>query len=602
MAKTNEKDRVKRWQERVAAANRVYEAWELKYECKLLEQYYLGHQWRGIEDDIQRYVINLIFPTIETRLPSLLYYYPYYRVNPRVGRSDDPKSEIQERAKLREDTLNSVVSEPDFAFLEETSLGLIENYFRFCVVELGYSADYVDNPEVGKPALKEGKELIDKSGQAVLQGPYKLESESLYIKRIPAKSFRASANQHNRMERCDWVGYYEWHYPEDLKKNKRYRNTSSIKATGKIPDGDHQGDDESHKDMVKIWKLWSLRSDKARVVFPEAGEKFLLEETWDIFPLEGLKFHEIPDQWYPLPAVFNWLSPQDELNEVREMQKRHRRRANRRYQYVAGGVEEDELDKLEDQDKDFQLVKVNYDNAIKPIEDAPLDGAIERAVPNSKEDLREMSGEGGEQMGISASDTATQANIIDVRARIRENFDRVKVAKFLGRVGKKLLQLMELRMNLDLWIKRNVDPFGTEAQAEAQRITHYYQQINVAAQFGELDCDVTVDVESLSPVTQDAEREAFNQALVAITNPAVAMLFVADQSGVLLTKFLKYYRITNQREVQAIRDALHAMALSQAQSAPGAGGSPQGAGPGPTPTNPQIQGQLAEQMPVGGVM
>src|SRR5437773_942447 len=97
--------RVKSWLNKIRMANEDYKDWEEEFDVEHNEPYYLGHQWP--EEERDNYTINLYFPTIEARLPSLLFYRPKVRVTPKPMRLDDPGSLLDERAKLREDTLNT---------------------------------------------------------------------------------------------------------------------------------------------------------------------------------------------------------------------------------------------------------------------------------------------------------------------------------------------------------------------------------------------------------------------------------------------------------------------------------------------------------------
>jgi hypothetical protein len=118
------KNRIKAWQGRVDAADRDYKKWEEDYECSLLEGYFTGlSQWP--EDEKSNYTINLCFPTMEIKIPSMLFYNPKVRVTPKPQRADDPLSTLDERARLREDTINSFVQDPDAGFVE-TQLALRE--------------------------------------------------------------------------------------------------------------------------------------------------------------------------------------------------------------------------------------------------------------------------------------------------------------------------------------------------------------------------------------------------------------------------------------------------------------------------------------------
>jgi hypothetical protein len=324
--KVSEEKRVQSWQSRLASGNRVYQAWDTRFKPSVLQDYYLGKQWQGQAEAEaqQKYTINLIFPTIETQLPSLLFAKPQVTVEPRPPHADDIGSQAGQRAHLIQNVLQTFIDDPRVHFQAHTSLALKDAEFRFGLVEVGYSADWIDNPNAEKPILRDdGAPMTDGEGQPVREPAKKIkpDSERVYLKRIPPQTARVSPSQRNILEENDWFAYYEWHYVEDVKANPTYRHTDKLKAGGSLaslvkPEDAGEGQDgpQDRAHMVKLWKVWDFRT-RCKYVMAEGHDKFLVDaEPYAFFPIAALKFIEIPDQWYPLPPTFNWLSPQDEIN------------------------------------------------------------------------------------------------------------------------------------------------------------------------------------------------------------------------------------------------------------------------------------------------
>lgn len=576
----SEADRVKTWTERLTTSDKMYKEWSDKYETDRLENYYLGFQWKGLtEDEAQkRYVINLVYSSIEVNKPTLSFDRPKISIQARPGQIDDLFSNAEDRARLCQDTVQTFIEDPNVDFFTETNLALHEAHFRFGVIEVGYTADYVDNPDAGKPILKEDKSVMtDSDGEPVTQGAYRLTSEGLYLRRIPAKQFRVSVSSKNKILRNDWVGYYEWHYVEDIKRNKNYKNTAKIKSTGVLKSdlrsAPTDAEEKAHHGMIKIWKIWDLRR-KVRHVIAVGHDKFLLEDKpFDYLPFAIMKFHEVLDSFYPLPPVFQWLGPQDEVNETRDMQRAHRRRFYRRYTYKEGSIEDTELQKLED-GGDGVYAKSNVDNPLVPVPDAPLSSDVWQHLDASKVDFMTVSAIGGDQRGVAESETATQANIIDQRSRIREVSARTRVANWIADIGRLMLFTLRDNMSTQFWIRRNVDPTAAAmGSPEPQRIAELWQQIS--AEELDVSFDIFVDLSSMSPVTQDVERMAWNQVLAIITNPAI--LSILAQSEVLLRKTLRLYGITAENEIQEIMRVMQATMLQmQMQAAMAAAGGEEG--------------------------
>src|ERR1051325_3298772 len=105
MARPADKDRVKAAQEQVNAANTVYNKWTETFNPDLLEEYYYGLQWKNdtTESERRKYVINLFYPSLKIRQPSLLFFRPKVRIDPRPGRNDDAGTDVEARARLQQD-------------------------------------------------------------------------------------------------------------------------------------------------------------------------------------------------------------------------------------------------------------------------------------------------------------------------------------------------------------------------------------------------------------------------------------------------------------------------------------------------------------------
>ena len=610
MAKKSEKDRVGEWDKNVTRAGKeVTEPWEEKFRCKDTENYYYGKQYGDLDDDDRRrYVINLFYPDINISMPSMLYDLPKYKVEPRPSKINDPLSDAEARAKLQEEALNTKVQSPDIGYSLQASLAILDAQFRIGIVQVGYSADFTDNPTAGKPILKDNSDdpLVDAEGKTVGEPSVRIDHEDLYLKWIDSKTFRVSVRNNNRVGACDWVGYYEWHYIEDLKANKRYKNQSKLQSKGSLR-GDRaerienaNEEDSTRVGMVKVWFVWDLRANLKRV-WAQGHENFLLEESFSFLPLAFLKFNEVLGSFLPYPPTFNWIHPQDQLNEIREMRRIHRARAKRRY-LRSSRVTAEEWAKLIEGD-DMVCIEANGEptNAIVPIADAPLDTAIFRDIADSLDDFRRESGVSGEQQQVAESETATQANLIALAGRVRESSKRMAVGKFLGEIGRLMLMTMRDKFALPIWIQIAVDPASPLAMQEAQEVALLWQQIK-AEQLGDMDNEITVDLTSMSPIAQAEERENWMQFLMLAKDPVLAGMLFA--SPTLLRKTAGYFNIHSERDLQEVSKAFQMVMLqfaaAQAQAAAPKGGG--GIGPGPTPSNRDIASkQLTQQLPVEAV-
>lgn len=613
MAKNSQETRAKAWIDRIFRAERQYDEWNQKYRCSELEDLYLGHHYRSPEgeDGKEKYVVNMCFPSVEIKIPSLLFYRPKIDVDVREPFEDQAGSNIAERTKLLEDTANTFISDARVGFQEQALLSLREAFYRFGIVEVGYSGDFIDNPNAGKPALHDDGSEMQVDGEPVMQSfkilkPTKKgepSSETVYIRRIPAHQFRVSIGANNRLDWCDWCGYYEWEYLEDVKANPAYKNTANLKPQGawKTAYTDPKGRPQRNSDkldtaderkdrshMVKLWKIFDVRT-KTKLVFAEGGAKALYEEPYSYLPFAVLKFHDIMDTFYPLPPMFNWRLPQEELNSTRQTQKIHGERFKRRYAYMDGSVDEAELQKLETGgDGTYIKTNVNAKDAVVPIQDAPLDSAYWRNIPATKDDFLQITGVGGEARGEASASTATQASIIDTRARIRESFSRYQVSLWLSGIVRLLLNTIRDNMLMPFVIKRNVDLQASDAQQNIARVGALWEQIQ-AEDLDEMDYEVAVDVESLSPANEDTERQQWMAWMSSLTPQRIMMMMSSDT---ILRKDLAFFGIRGDKQILEIKKALQTqlMVMSGASPLQAVMGSKGGAAglPGLPGTLPQV--------------
>lgn len=580
MSEAAQKDQVSRWRERIALADRIYKRWEKRFFCAQGWDWYEGYQGKDAyilgDPQLDRLIVNIIYSTIEVKIPSLYFAHPKVTVIPRPSREDDPATEIQARARLREDTATSTVTDPRLRFKANTTHAMKDSFFYFGIVEVGMDRSFNVNPNQGKPILEGDRPLKDDEGE-IMQPPTVPADEILFIKRIPADQFRVSARSGTTLQECDWSGYYEYVYSSDLKNDPSVINKHLIRSgaqyagdyTGKIDlnEGDMEPDrmnaDEvpTKQGMMKVWHIVDHR-EHTRFMIPDDGNYYLRPPTpWKVFPFAGLKHHERKHGWYPLPPHFNLMSIQAELNDTREKQRTHRKRYDRRYQMYKNSIDAGELDKLET-GGDGTIIQTNVPvPAIIPIEDAPLDSAVSRNVPQSKEDFMDVSATGNDQRSNPQSgETATAATIGETRARIRESFSQANVAEWIGEIMRIALETIEKEATLTYWIRRNVDPLSITAMQEAMRVTDVWQAIT-SEELGELDYDVVVVAESLSPINEDVQNQKLIEFLTMLSQNMILMLMLRTSDD-LLRRSLAMIGLRDEKAIQQVKAAIEIALLA----------------------------------------
>lgn len=602
------------WQRRINAANVYYESWEKKFKCKELEEYYEGFQWRGVPEGYDPYVINLIHSAIGIKAPSLLFSTPVFHLSPKPGKADFSPEEAFRETQLKEDTLNSFTSDSLLNLAGETELSILDSWFRFGLIEVGYGADWIDNPNAGKPILESDyNEDCDPQDAEEIFEPEKLpEKEWIYIKRIPAHRFRVGGSDSPFLKRNNWVGYYEFVRNQDLiaagvDEKKLDVSIYSSKSPDFTFDKDENSINESG-DVTKIWRIWDLRAMEKITIRDGQGQILFSPTKFKRLPLFDLRFAKRTRGFYPIPQIFNWKSPQDEVNESHEMNRAHRRKARSLFQVKEGSIVPDELEKFLTA-PDQSIIKVTQDEAIKPIQNANVDASLGIALQVSKDDFNISSATGAEELGVADRETATAAGIKNNKSQIREHHSRGIVGKWLCEIGKEILLQAQEKFTLPFWINSNVD--STRHPDEIQEISETFKLID-SEDLGEGDFNVNVSVDSMSPVANDEEAGKLLKVLQVIQNfPVLAInpdlvIEVCYRMGYRNTKVIKQLVKVAQLQLMIQMSGLS----NQAAQASGMGGqSPQNpiqAGSAQAAQNSvqnqtppqleQIRNQLASQM------
>ena len=269
--------------------DKYYKKWESIFKCNKLEKYYQGQQWEPTGTNYEPYTINLVFSSIEIKLPTLLFQEPVYHVKAKP--SDQTNyydfDKAAKQSLLREDILNTYAQHHIINFSEHIQLAVLDAFFRFGVIEVGYSSDWVENPNADMPILRsDSKPIIDPGTRNVIKQPKKLPvNEQIYVKRIHASRFRMSGLQIGiSLAQTNWCAYWEWARVEDLIANPNLKNTSKLNWSGArttdFIDTDYGISTASEfvksGDVSKIWHVWDNRR-KIRYVFQESQSITLLD-------------------------------------------------------------------------------------------------------------------------------------------------------------------------------------------------------------------------------------------------------------------------------------------------------------------------------------
>jgi hypothetical protein len=595
-----------KWSHRIGNARRVKSDWEARYKCDLLYDYYKNFQWKSRREwlsiNYNPYTINLVYSTIKIKLANLIFQRPKFNVEPKPGNSQWNLDDAVRSAQIKEDTLNTIIRNPHMKFVRHVKLAALESFFRFGLLEVGYAADW-RNPQKIDPLLKSWEDPeVSPQKDRVIDDNELPEKERFYIKRIPAKRFYVAVSEAPDLEDHDWVGYYEFYYTAALKKSEGIKWPDSTDVTnvisadfgGIVADPSIKLDSEDLKNLMlegqvsKVWHIWDIVARKRLLLLEDSNMSELWSDDFERLPLIDIRWDFTLEGFYPIPPVFQWLSPQDEINEAREQTRSYRRRFTRKFQAVKGSVSEDELEKFAS-GPDGVIIETDVPDAIKAIDNPDQTVTTTNALLIAKDDFNIISGTSAEARGQDVDRaTATQSKIMDARAQIRESADQLEFGEMMCSIGAEILATAQERMTLGMMIQMSENP-GDDILTDYKPLAPIYQHIKAQDLADGYDYEVLMDITNATPAAMEAEKQAFITFLSLVAQfPAIAM------SPILIREAAYRCGYRNERVIQQYQQAALAQQLMQqaAAAAKQQQGGPQGPG-----GNNAAATQVAQQAP-----
>ena len=597
------------WKTRISSANRYHDSWESLFKCKVLEKYYEGFQWKSQRQlDFSPYVINKVYETIQIKIATFVPTFLKYLVTARPANSQLNLEGAAASSQLKEDVLNTIIWDNKLNFHEEVELAYKDSFFRFGLLEVDYAANWIINPNAPKPTLnKDVNRDQNRSGKRFIP-PQLPVNERVYFKHIGARRFRVGGLDNKYLSRCGWFGYYEWVDRDELLSMPKLMNRDKIE--GSVPytvDRDWQADGETSDfdpdnkrkyNAIKIWHIWD-NVTKMRLIVLDAPVATIWQKKFTRIPLFDLRPDRrlLTEGFYPIPPVFHWLSPQDEINEIRDQLRNHRRRFIRKFQYRTGSVDDEEVEKFET-GPDGGLIRTNNENAIVPIDNADLGNAIAEATQTSGDDLNQISGTSAEVRGVADRTTATQANIISQQSSLRGNKERDRLVDWLSGIGREVLLITRDRFTIGTWAKLTTDP-GEDFLGTIKENSAAYQWVTTEDLNDGYDFAIDVDVTSLSVAAQQDEKQKFIEFLTLTTQfPQIALSPKLIREAAYR---VGYRNETMIREMQKMALFQQAGRMNQLMQQAGANGQQmaQGVNQQQTPSNiEQTRNQIQNQLGV----
>ena len=578
------------WDQRISVGEKAKESWATEFEVKKILRYQEGKQWKNPQTPApieHPYVLNLVQSTIRIKLASLCFHNPEFILTPEPGFSNWNLDSAIRSAQLKQDALNSVIKQRKLKFARQLKRCAQDSFFMFGIMEPGYARDY-RNPRVLAP-LSASTEIsaYSEDSKAKQIEPEEISvMETLYFKRVNPMRFFTCVTDEQDLEDIEWYGYCDYYYTSQLE------GVEGIDK-GKIREDSYAGSVSgaravSSMDITEQMRamLREGRVTKVYHIFDNVAKRRRLlnscgDELWSEPITRGLidlRWLYRQDGFYPIPPVYSWLSPQDEINESRQQMRSYRRRFTNKYQVLKNKVDQEEIDKFTAGGEGTVIIVKEID-ALTGIKNPQQTQQTTEDFIVSKDDFNQMSGTSSEARGVADQQTATQSKIIAMRTNIIESSEMLDFNNFVADCGRDALEIIIQNFEEPIWIKLTVDPAAPspsyQPAPELQAMQETYAQIWASQMDDGYDFTIRVNITDATPAALQQEQAAFqlfNSMLVQF--PHLAM----DGDLVRETAFKSGYR--NEKVIEKMQAAILAQQQVQQllaeQQAMGGGQTPNG--------------------------
>lgn len=574
------------WLIKIRNANKYYQQWEERFKCRKLEEYWEGYQWRNIIDIpyYRPYVVNLIYAELKKKLSNILYQNLEYNLTPRPGHySYNPEFAMQS-AQKKQDFLNEMISRAnlDNDFNDSCELVAMDSYFRYGIMEIDYAADW-RNP--AKPPLittAHENDDINENKIKIIEDEEVPENERIYFKRIKASRFRVSTSDDTKLGNCSWCGYYSFMYKDVLLNTKELNlpkdfdsldagiTSEYIGAKFSMASNKASTDNKDMLEMLKagkVSKVWNVWDNEIN------DRLLLLEPNFDIIwrgEFEHLPFathrHDLRlDGWYPVPPIYHWIAPQDEINQAREQMRNYRRRFTRKFKYF--GIDQEELEKFKNE-TDGEIIKMKTPNSfIDAIGNPEIGISIIDGLNASRDDFNIVSGSSSDLTTAQADRTsATQSKITAMKAQVIENLEQIKFTKFYKKVGRLVLLNAQENFAGGIWVKDSVNPgeqFLGQTQAYLGPVFRYITTQDLSDGF---DVDIEINCVDGSPQKMQEEFEKFIKFLTTVMQfPQISLSPLLIREAAYRIGYRNEKIITEMQRTAALQMMGQAQQMAQQQ-------------------------------------
>lgn len=452
-----DEDIYERWASRTTEAKKYNED-EFWIWASRIERYLRREQWPGLSTaNLEHVVVNVLYSNTQTIVPRLYFSNPEVIVNPLTDRLIDlgpdgaPRTvDVVRNARVMKAVLQQKLKV--IGFKQQQRRKIKNAYLHMGWSKIGWGTQY-GMPPSPREARQKAKWKDDSAGskpplqRTPVTGPsVDVHPDQPWILSVHPRDVWIPPNCRS-YDQMDYVVHRVFRTVEDVKSDPRYENTDDLEGTRSPErfrvDGTRRNRyGKEEEPVVELREVHYRTSDKEgnaafkTLVIAEGHRKVLLHEDDVISNLLGnyclwpLVFAEDPDGGYPKGDLFQAIPQQDEINRLRSHGLEVVKRQPTTYVVSGPAFDDKEMEKLMSPEPQ-KIVKTQAGNpgeAVMPLVASQLTQDFYAYQTRMMDDWREITGVGGNQMGASGSNTATEASIIQQNVDVRTQ-DKIELVK-----------------------------------------------------------------------------------------------------------------------------------------------------------------------------
>jgi len=308
---------------------------------------YAGKHWPGQHQatDRARIVCNILQPAVETKVANLAFNYPDFTLKP-LNREGQSHSDTARHVIAYDWRQMDAQDEAKRALRDRETYGVGVAYVYWLFETEPIEGEAGVTVEGGRPV--EAMEPSDTTPDPVMPDPmmelmFRVRTDRPAVKRISPFSFFVSPECDAKLENAEYCGFVEFRPVDEVKADKRYKNTRGLKGTAKglkpyLGEDAKCLDDSAMPSDYKRVKLFHYFEKKRKLytVYCDEHTKPLMIEEWtwagDWYPFVINRSPDDEDAFWPHPPLLRVEHQQHEVNEARTQHSQWRAQAVPKFQ------------------------------------------------------------------------------------------------------------------------------------------------------------------------------------------------------------------------------------------------------------------------------